>query len=154
MSSMELLPLEHPENSKGEAEGAIKGTITNLQTGKEYPFLASWIYRDEQQGTLRFHGTMTDPEAPGKQVAVGVQFSQKNAPSGTYPFDDPQVLHLSYTKYGEGDKPTVYFKAITGEIVLHNSYPQQPIDGGLSFTTETHGGDHYRVKVTFDIEAF
>ncbi|TFB36898.1 hypothetical protein [Pseudomonas sp. F01002] len=155
MSSKPLSPSETSETAKGEAKGGIKGTITNLITKIEYPFNATWIYRDEQQETLRFHGTMPDPENDHKKVAVALQLSQKNAPTGTYPFDSPKVLHLSYLKYDvDGEGHSVYYEAISGHVDLVNAYPDSPISGKLVFKTTVIDDISYRVDVKYSITEF
>ncbi|WP_283180365.1 hypothetical protein [Pseudomonas svalbardensis] len=153
MSSKPLSPSETSETAKGEAKGTIKGNITNLYTEKKYPFNATWIWRDEQQGTLRFHGTMQDPEREGRTVVVGVRLSQKDA-SGNYETGDERILYLSYSSRNLSDGGTIEFDATTGTVGIQNSYPQQPVNGKLDFQTSKVGRDHYHVEVVFEISQF
>jgi hypothetical protein len=152
MSSKQLLPFERENNSKGVATGTMKGTLKNLRTNISYPFLARSIWRDEQQGTLRFHGTMDDPETQGKLVAIGLQLSSSEQQSGTFPVGDSKILHLTFTQNGnDGD---VHFSAESGEVVLQRKQFQKPINGRLVFKTKAVGDDRYDVDVIFDISEF
>ena len=153
MSSKPLSPSETSKTAKGEATGTIKGNITNLYTEKKYPFNATWIFRDEQAGTLRFHGTMPDPEREGRTVMVAVQHSQKDA-SGNYEVGDEHILHLRYSSLNLSDGEKIAFDATTGTVGIQNRYPQQPVNGKLYFQTSRVGRDQYHVEVVFEISRF
>ncbi|CAI8734111.1 DUF3237 domain-containing protein [Pseudomonas sp. IT-347P] len=142
------LPDSH-EGQKGEASGTIKGKVKNLKTGKVHDFKDPWIWRDEQQGTLRFHGVVDDPEAPGEHVAIGLQLSSASQPAGEFKVGDPKILHLSYTKYGP---PDVYFRAESGLVTLQRQANNR-INGSLKFESITIGDNQYAVDVIYDIEA-
>jgi hypothetical protein len=131
----------------------MKGSITNLYTGKKYPFNSTWIWRDEQQETLRFHGTMPDPERAGWTALVALQLSQKDA-SGNYEVGDKRILYLGYSSRSNSDESQAIFKAKTGTVVIQNSYPEQPINGKLDFETLDWGNDLYHVEVIFEISQF
>jgi hypothetical protein len=152
MSSKPLSPSRTSKTAKGEATGTLKGSITNRYTEKKYPFNATWIWRDEQEGTLRFHGTMPDPEREGWTALLALQLSQKDA-SGHYEVGDKQILHLGYSS-SHPDGSQASFEAKTGTVVIQNSYPEQPINGKLDFETLDWGNDLYHVEVIFEISQF
>lgn len=154
MSSEQQLPKIHEVNSKGAVTGSIEGTLKNLMKNKSYPFSATGgIWRDEQAGTLRFHGQMPDPERLGKHVAIWVQFKSSEQESNTYPVGDPAILGLGYIQYKneENDGMDVLFKAESGEVVLQREQFQKPVNGQLAFKTATVGDDRYEVDVTYTV---
>jgi hypothetical protein len=130
----------------------MKGNITNQYTKKKYPFNSTWIWRDEQEGKLRFHGTMPDPETEGGTVLVALELSQKDA-SGNYEVGDKRIHNLAYSIGISSGNPT-RLEAKTGTVSIQNSYPQQPINGKLDFITHGVGWDHYHVEVAFEISQF
>ncbi|MHC8339285.1 hypothetical protein [Pseudomonas sp. HLT2-19-2] len=155
MSINVLQPAEPGRSEKGVATGFIKGTVTNRQTNEEYKFNADGIWRDEQEGTLRFHGSMVDPENPANIVGVALQLTKIDTPSGTYRFDSEKVLHLSYFKQDVADSTKVhYYKANRGNVELKNTYPNQPISGMLVFNTESIEDISYKVDVKYSITEF
>lgn len=141
-------PVSHA-GQKGEASGTIKGKVKNLKTGNVYDFKDPWIWRDTQQGTLRFHGVVDDPEAPGEQVAIALQLSSASQPSGEFKVGDPKILHLSYMKYGD---PDVHFSAESGLVKLQRQANDR-INGSLKFETIAIGANQYAVDVIYDIGA-
>ncbi|PKA68981.1 hypothetical protein ATI02_1791 [Pseudomonas baetica] len=143
-------PVSH-EGQKGVVSGTIKGQVKNLTTEQVHDFDKPWIWRDTQQGTLRFHGVVNDPEAPGKEVAIGLQLSSASQPSGEFKVGDPKILHLSYMKYGEPE-PDVYFRAESGLVTLQRQ-ANDHINGSLKFETITIDGNQYAVDVIYDIGA-
>ncbi|MHC8350756.1 hypothetical protein ACYZT7_15785 [Pseudomonas sp. RT4P38] len=154
MSINELQTGELRRSGKGSATGFIKGTVTNRQTNEEYKFNADGIWRDEQEGTLRFHGSMVDPENPANIVGVALQLIKVDTPSGTYRFDSEKVLHLSYFKQDVADSTKVhYYKANRGDVELINAYPDKPISGKLGFNAGIMD-DRYRVDVEYSITKF
>ncbi|MHC8394827.1 hypothetical protein ACYZT8_14410 [Pseudomonas sp. LB3P93] len=153
MSSNELLPTERKSDLKRVATGVMKGTLENLRTGKSYEFLATFIHRDEQQGTLRFHGSMIDPEIPEKYVGVGLQLSSSSEPSGTFLVGDPRILHLSYTRYSD-DGSDDYFRAESGKVVLQRGADRNEINGRLDFKTESIDGNQYVADVVYALKGF
>jgi hypothetical protein len=131
----------------------MKGNITNLHTEKKYPFNSTWIWRDELQGTLRFHGTMPDPEREGRTALLALQLSQKDA-SDNYEVGDKRILLLDYSSISNSGGGELSFKAETGTVGIQNSYPQQPINGKLDFVASGVLEDRYHVEVIFDISQF
>lgn len=154
MSIKELQPGELRRSEKGAATGFIKGSLTNLHTTKKFDFKASSIWRDEQQGTLRFHCVMGDPENSEKEVGVAVQLRQTDTPTGTYLVGSPEVIYLSYLRYGADGHVEVDYPANSGRVDLKNAYPEKPISGKLFFDTRDIGGSSYRVDVEYSITEF
>jgi hypothetical protein len=142
------LPDSH-EGQKGEASGTIKGTVKNLKTGKVHDFKDPWIWRDTQLGTLRFHGVVNDPEAPGEQVSIGLQLSRALQPDGEFEVGDPKILFLGYIKYGS---PDVLFSAESGLVKIQRQADDR-INGSLKFETVTIDANQYAVDVIYDIRA-
>ncbi|MHC8344116.1 hypothetical protein [Pseudomonas sp. RT6P73] len=150
MSSKNLLPTERESGSNTEPTGTMKGTLINLRTAESYDYFATYIYRDKQGGTLRFHGSMKNPEIPEKYVSVGLQLSKHDEASGEFEVGDPRILHLFYMQY---DKD-VYFDAASGNVVFQRGEGQDEINGRLLFKTKTIGDVHYAVDVTFAITGY
>jgi hypothetical protein len=141
------LPVSH-KGQKGAASGTIKGKVKNLKTGKVHDFKDPWIWRDTLEGTLRFHGVVNDPEAPGKQVSIVLRLASASQPGGEFKWDDPRILHLGYMKYG----PDVHFTAESGLVKLQRQADDR-INGSLKFETITIGDNQYAVDVIYDIGA-
>ncbi len=142
---------ELPDNhagKKGEASGTIKGTVTNLTTGHSYKFSDPWIWRDIQQGTLRFHGVVDDPEAPGKRLFVGLVLADAEQVDGDFNWGDSEIKDLRLGKYD----PPIAFKATSGRVIFRRR-EDDSINGRLVFTTAVIGVDQYSVDVIYDIGA-
>lgn len=142
---------ELPDNhagKNGEASGTIKGTVTNLSTGHSYKFIDPWIWRDTQQGTLRFHGVVDDPEAPGKRLSVGLVLANAEQADGDFKWSDPEITHLGLGKYD----PPIGFTATSGRVIFRRR-EDDSINGRLVFTTDVIGVDQYSVDVIYDIGA-
>jgi hypothetical protein len=139
-------------SNENELKDVLKGTIKNTRTGKEFEFNARETHRDEQQETLRFHGTMVDPESDSSVhlSSIAVNLSNK-ADSGTeIPLTDARVLFVAYTRSGATTEPRHFYgdKEKPGFVTLQHS--GERINGKLQFTTEAVGGDSYKVDVIFD----
>lgn len=142
---------ELPDNhagKNGEASGTIEGTVTNISTGFSYKFIDPWIWRDTQQGTLRFHGVVDDPEAPGKRLSVGLVLADAEQVSGDFKWSDSEIKHLGLGKYD----PPIDFKATSGRVIFRRR-EDDSIHGRLVFTTAYIGVDSYLVDVNYDIGA-
>ncbi|MGP6459675.1 hypothetical protein [Pseudomonas parakoreensis] len=137
---------------KGEATGVIKGEVKNLHTEVTFDFLSTWIWRDEQNETLRFHGTMPDPLVPGRTWLVALGLSDKSQPSGTFPVGDSRIVYLNLVTFGIGE-PTRTFEASSGYIVLEH-HSNNDINGKLVFQTKQQAFDSFDVNVTFAIGQF
>lgn len=139
-------------NDKQDLKDVLKGAVKNLRTGKEFKFDAKETHRDEQQGTLRFHGTMFDPEIDdGFHLSVIAVNLRDKSDSGTeIPLDDPRVLLVAYTRYYSHEHPGFFYadKKKPGFVTLQHSGGR--INGRLQFTTEAVGDDSYEVDVIFD----
>lgn len=138
--------------SEQTLKDVLKGTVKNLRTGKEYTIEARETHRDEQQGTLRFHGTMLDPEVDdGVHLSVIAVNLKDKADSGTeIPLKDPRVLFVTYSRYDSPTQARVFYgdKEKPGFVTLQHSGGR--INGRLQFTTEAVGEDSYQVDVIFD----
>ncbi|MED7666531.1 hypothetical protein GXB78_04795 [Pseudomonas moraviensis subsp. stanleyae] len=131
-------------------ENVLKGTVKNLRNGKEFKFYARETHRDEQGGTLRFHGTMVDPEGNSSVdlSSIAVNLSNK-ADSGTeIPLTDARVLFVAYSRNGATTRNFYADKEKPGFVTLQHSGDR--INGKLQFTTEALGDDSYEVDVIFD----
>jgi len=125
---------------------AIKGTITHLGTGIEHSFNATFIFRDEREGSLYFHGVMNEREQ------IVLQLSKSQEPGGTITLPDSRVRYLRYRRKFEDTSHWDEFKALSGSIVLQRQ-PENAINGRLHFTTEKHNGNDYAVDVAFALTA-
>ncbi|MFJ2284815.1 hypothetical protein ACIOUF_00335 [Pseudomonas iridis] len=145
-------PASHPGKTvsgvKDEVEGTIEGHVKNLSTGVSHLFSDPWIWRDEQAGTLRFHGVVPDPEKPGALVGILLTLASAAQPGGKFQVGAPEIEILGYLKY----HPDQLFHAESGEVTLERQ-PENRINGTLKFTTTSKGGEQYRVDVIFDIGA-
>lgn len=133
-------------------ENVLKGAVKNLRSGKELKFFASETHRDEQGGTLRFHGTMVDPEGNSSfhLSSIAVNLSNKTDAGTEIPLTDARVLFVAYTRSGATTEPRHFYadKEKPGFVTLQHSGDR--INGKLQFTTEAVGDDSYEVDVIFD----
>lgn len=158
MSSNKIVS-EYPDNiqgQNGEAVGRIHGTLTNLKSGITHNVETQRIWRDTDEGKLRFYGVLDDPEAPGKIVVIGLQLSYAWQPDGKFNVGDQEILYLGYRKYVDLNNPRsdVNFLADSGGLAIHRK-PQDRIHGWLQFQTLAIDidGDRYGVDVDYDIGA-
>ncbi|VVP86428.1 hypothetical protein [Pseudomonas fluorescens] len=124
----------------------IKGTITHRGTGTEHSFNATFIYRDERQGSLYFHGVMDDREQ------IMLQLSESQEPSGTINLPDSRVLYLVYRRKFRDTTHWDVFASLSGSILLQRQ-PENAINGRLHFTTEKNDGNDYVIDVVFALSA-
>lgn len=148
--------IELQKPGRGTATGTMTGTVKNLYTNVESFFEAEWIWRDNQEGTLRFHGTVDDLEKPGETALIGLLLDREDVSSGTYRIGDTQVkLTMSYMTFiretGAGKRQ---FIGLEGWVELKNSYPDKPISGTLWFKTKSIVHNNYEVNLKFDITDF
>lgn len=136
------------QTGKNANTGVIEGTVKNRHTETEYSFRTEGTWRDEQNGTLRFHGSMKDPEGESKYMQVSLQLSKSDQPAGSIAVGDPKILHLALIKGESGEQ---VFKAISGEVTLER-HPENAVKGQLTFTTSTRVFISYDVDVTFQFE--
>ncbi|RVD79916.1 hypothetical protein [Pseudomonas koreensis] len=152
MSSSEQFREKHHIGEKAVAEGEIKGKVINLSNQHEINFTSDWIWRDELNGALRFHGTMPEPGGSGRSLLIGLSFKDKSQPSGTYDVKDPQIVYLTLKTFGAGE-PDCEFEASSGHVILEH-HPNNDINGKLVFKTKTVGVDSFSVNVVFDVRKF
>ncbi|RBL68640.1 hypothetical protein C3E98_025060 [Pseudomonas sp. MWU13-2625] len=152
MSSDQQFLEEFHIGEKGEAAGVIKGKVKNLYTEVTFDFLSNWIWRDELNETLRFHGTMPDPLVPGRSWLVGLRLSSKSEPSGEFQFGDPRIVYLNLITFTDSGSK-LEFPAASGGVILQH-HPDNHINGKLEFRTEKRGFDSFDVDVTFAIGRF
>ncbi|SDR30767.1 hypothetical protein SAMN04490186_4949 [Pseudomonas grimontii] len=148
--------IELQKPGRGTATGTMTGTVKNLYTNVVSTFKAEWIWRDNQEGTLRFHGTVDDLEKPGETALIGLLLDREDVSSGTYRIGDTQVkLTMSYMTFiretGAGKRQ---FIGLEGWVELKNSYPDKPISGTLWFKTKSIVLNNYEVNLNFDITDF
>ena len=161
--------IELYKSNKGTATGTMNGTVETLSGDQTYPFKATWIYRDNLNGMLRFHGTVDDLESPGRTSLIGLELTPESTPSGTYsigvnpesaPSDTdsigatPVTLRLDYMTFIRDTGVTTDYEGIEGWVELKSAYPEKPISGKLWFKTRPRVGRAYEVELDFNIPDF
>ena len=161
--------IELHKSNKGTATGTMNGTVETLSGDQTYPFKATWIYRDNLNGMLRFHGTVDDLESPGRTSLIGLELTPESTPSGTYsigvnpesaPSDTdsigatPVTLRLDYMTFIRDTGVTTDYEGIEGWVELKSAYPAKPISGKMWFKTRTRVGRGYEVELDFNITDF
>ena len=161
--------IELHKSNKGTATGTMNGTVETLSGDQTYPFKATWIYRDNLNGMLRFHGTVDDLESPGRTSLIGLELTPESTPSGTYsigvnpesaPSDTdsigatPVTLRLDYMTFIRDTGVTTDYEGIEGWVELKSAYPEKPISGKLWFKTRPRVGRAYEVELDFNITDF
>ena len=161
--------IELYKSNKGTATGTMNGTVETLSGDQTYPFKATWIYRDNLNGMLRFHGTVDDLESPGRTSLIGLELTPESTPSGTYsigvnpesaPSDTdsigatPVTLRLDYMTFIRDTGVTTDYEGIEGWVELKSAYPEKPISGKLWFKTRPRLGRAYEVELDFNIPDF
>ena len=161
--------IELHKSNKGTATGTMNGTVETLSGDQTYPFKATWIYRDNLNGMLRFHGTVDDLESPGRTSLIGLELTPESTPSGTYsigvnpesaPSDTdsigatPVTLRLDYMTFIRDTGVTTDYEGIEGWVELKSAYPEKPISGKLWFKTRSRVGRAYEVELDFNIPDF
>jgi hypothetical protein len=161
--------IELYKSNKGTATGTMNGTVETLSGDQTYPFKATWIYRDNLNGMLRFHGTVDDLESPGRTSLIGLELTPESTPSGTYsigvnpesaPSDTdsigatPVTLRLDYMTFIRDTGVTTDYEGIEGWVKLISAYPAKPISGKMWFKTRTRVGRGYEVELDFNITDF
>ncbi len=147
--------IELYKSNKGTATGTMNGTVVSLSDDQTYPFKATWIYRDNQNGTLSLRGTVDDLESPGRTSLIGLALTPESAPSGTYSIGaNPVTLTLLYMTFIRDTGVTTDYEGIEGWVELKSAYPEKPISGKLWFKTRPRLGRAYEVELDFNIPDF
>ncbi len=147
--------IELYKSNKGTATGTMNGTVVSLSDDQTYPFKATWIYRDNQNGTLSLRGTVDDLESPGRTSLIGLALTPESAPSGTYSIGaNPVTLTLLYMTFIRDTGVTTDYEGIEGWVELISAYPAKPISGKLWFKTRPRVGRAYEVELDFNIPDF
>ena len=147
--------IELYKSNKGTATGTMNGTVVSLSDDQTYPFKATWIYRDNQNGTLSLRGTVDDLESPGRTSLIGLALTPESAPSGTYSIGvNPVTLTLLYMTFIRDTGVTTDYEGIEGWVELKSAYPAKPISGKLWFKTRPRVGRAYEVELDFNIPDF
>jgi hypothetical protein len=147
--------IELYKSNKGTATGTMNGTVVSLSDDQTYPFKATWIYRDNQNGTLSLRGTVDDLESPGRTSLIGLALTPESAPSGTYSIGvNPVTLTLLYMTFIRDTGVTTDYEGIEGWVELKSAYPEKPISGKLWFKTRPRVGRAYEVELDFNIPDF
>ncbi|EZP65943.1 hypothetical protein [Pseudomonas sp. RIT357] len=147
--------IELYKSNKGTATGTMNGKVVSLSDDQTYPFKATWIYRDNQNGTLSLRGTVDDLESPGRTSLIGLALTPESAPSGTYSIGvNPVTLTLLYMTFIRDTGVTTDYEGIEGWVELKSAYPEKPISGKLWFKTRPRVGRAYEVELDFNIPDF
>lgn len=126
----------------------MKGTFIHLDNKGDIEFDATGVRTGiTQDGKFEVIGWMPRPNKDG-EIRVQFQLDNKDAPTGDYLYPAGGVSKLLIIV----NKTGYQFEAISGTVSLTNEAPGQArIHGTVVFVTEERYGDHYDVRVDFDI---
>jgi hypothetical protein len=128
--------------------GEFRGSV-NIQ-GVEHPFQSNYVYRDEQQGGLRFFGLMEHSTGLYDRDAIHVEFNNSGAPDGTYAVGGGGDVHLRELRYAPpGDR--YGYPAQSGTVLFRRNDAETTINGRVEFEF-THGTTHYKIDAIFSIK--
>lgn len=123
--------------------GTMKGTITNVHTGAETPFLSTSVGRHNDRGHLNVFG---DQSGPWETIAFALV--DEDTPSGEYAVGSSKLVRVIYVQQPFGPM----FAAASGSLNFQNHQPEASINGRLNFRVHSEQGERFDVDVVFAIE--